>query len=401
MLSAFFVILHSPALRVATIALVIAGLTSSATIPYLPLVAIKEFGLSDHALSILLFLSGVAGLVYSVSIAVVSDMVADRKPLLLGVLLVGILGFGLIYLVPDISVFVLCAVLLIPLAGSSYSLSFATIRALSNQLAADEARAITSIARTMFSAAWILVPGLVALWITDAPSMLGAWGFSAIACLVGFVTILVFMPRADRESPKPDDKLSFFASLKLALAPMVLARVVSMAMITSASRLVMILQPLIMTGNAGGTLVDVGIVAGACAALEIPFMLFWGSLLKRLTVIQTLAVGAVIYAAFLGLLSLATQPMHIYMLLIPNALGLAAILTMPLAYFQDIWQDRPGLGTSLYQMTAFVANGLSAGAFAVGASMLGYSGTTWVGVAMIFLGISGLFAIERRVAVHA
>jgi SET family sugar efflux transporter-like MFS transporter len=401
MLSAFLVILRNPSLRVATLALFISGMTGGATLPYLSVVGIREFHLSDQSLSLLLFMIALANLIYGVTVAVFSDLIADRKPLLLSVLFAGIVGFGLIYLLPDIRIFAFCAILLVPLSNSSYSLGFATIRSLSNRLAANEARAITSVVRAIFSGSWILVPGLVALWISTSPSMLGAWGFSAIACLAGFLVILTFMPPIRSEPAKDVERLSFFASLKLATTPVMLMRVSSMSLVTAATRLIAIIQPLIITGRAGGSLIDVGIVAGSCAALEIPFMLIWGSLLKRLSVLQALAVGSLIYTVFMGLLSFASQPWHIYLLLIPNAFGVAAILSLPLSYFQDLWLDKPGLGTSLNQMTSFMSAGMSALAFAVGAHLFGYSDTAWLGVVMALAGVAGLVLLERRQAVTA
>ncbi|MBL0370935.1 MFS transporter [Rhizobium sp. KVB221] len=401
MLSAFLIVLRNPPIRVATIALFISGMTGGATLPYLSIVGVRQFHLSDQALSLLLFMIALANLIYGVTVAVFSDLIADRKPLLLGVLLAGIVGFGAIYLVPDIRVFALCAVLLVPLSNSSYSLGFATIRSLSNRLAASEARAITSVVRAVFSGSWILVPGLVGFWLANTETMLGAWGFSAVACLAGFLVILTMMPPM-RSAPKQQaGGPSFFASLRLATTPIMLTRVTSMSLITAATRLIAIIQPLIMTGIAGGTLMDVGIVAGLCAALEIPFMLIWGRLLKRLTVVQALAIGALIYAGFMAALSFATQPWHIYLLLVPNAFGIAAILSLPLSYFQDLWLDKPGLGTSLNQMTSFLSNGLSAAAFAIGALALGYSSTAWLGVAMALAGVAGLLILEKRQAATA
>jgi predicted MFS family arabinose efflux permease len=401
MLSAFLVILRNPPLRVATLALFISGMTGGATLPYLSIVGIREFGLSDQTLSLLLFLIALANLLYGVTVAVFSDLITDRKPLLMSVLVAGMIGFGLIYLVPDVRIFAVCAILLVPLSNSSYSLGFAVIRSLSNRLAASEARAINSVVRAIFSGSWILVPGLVGLWLAASPSMLGAWGFSALACLAGFLVILFVMPPMRIEPQQHVERLSFFASLKLATTPIMLTRVTSMSLVTGATRLIAIVQPLIMTGRAGGSLIDVGIVAGSCAALEIPFMLIWGSLLKRLTVLQALAIGSLIYTVFMALLSFATTPWHIYMLLVPNAFGVAAILSLPLSYFQDLWVERPGLGTSLNQMTAFFSAGISAVAFAIGAHVLGYSDTAWIGVCMALAGVAGLVLLERRQPITA
>ena len=112
--------------------------------------------------------------------------------------------------------------------------------------------------------------------------------------------------------------------------------------------------------------------------------------------VQAMVIGAVIYAGFMALLGIASEPWHIYALLLPNAFGVAAILSLPLTYYQDLLRDRPGLGTSLNQISAFLSNGLSAAGFALGAALLGYSHSAWLGVAMVVIGCIWLVMLERR-----
>lgn len=394
MLSAFSIILRSPALRVATLALLACGLTYGATLPFLSIVGIHEFGMSDGSLSMLLFAIALANLVYGVALAIFSDMVSDRKPMLLAVLVAGMAGFGLIYLVPDLAVFVVCAVLLIPIANASYSLIFAFVRNQTLPLEAREATQVNQVIRSLFSASWVVIPGVMAFWLAASPSMLPAWGFSAVVCVFAFCLIAAFMPAARRDPDAP--KARFFESLGMATRPGILARITALSLVIASSRLIAIVQPLVIVGVAGGTVKDVGLVAGACAALEIPSMLIWGALLKRLSVVQAMVTGAAIYAGFMALLAISTQTWHVYALLLPNAFGVAAILSLPLTYYQDLLQGRPGLGTSLNQISAFMANGMSAGAFALGALWLGYAHSAWLGVVMVAVGSVWLLALERR-----
>jgi hypothetical protein len=396
MFEAFWIIMRSPGIRIATIGLFATGLTYGATLPYLSIVGIREFGMSNSALSLLLFAIALTNLTYGVSVAIFSDMIADRKPLLLFVQSAGIVGFGLIYLLPDMIVFVVCAVLLVPLSNSSYSLLFASIRSLTSPLGAREATSVNQVVRALFSGAWVLVPGLIALWLVDSKSMQAAWGFAGLACLFGFFVVFIFMPSSHRAPDAP--KISFFASLGMATTPAVLSRITAMSLVIASSRLTSIIQPLIITGVVGGRITDVGFVAGACALLEIPSMLIWGMLLRRLTVVQALAVGAFIYAGFLAALSFANAPWQIYLLLIPNAFGAAAILSLPLTYYQDLLSDRPGLGTSLNQMSSFVSAGMSAAAFAIGTHFFTYSNIAWLGAGMAIAGILWLTLLERRAA---
>lgn len=396
MLAAFWIILRTPAMRVATVTLLASGLTYGATLPFLSIVGIHEFGMSDSSLSLLLFATALANLIYGVVLAIFSDMVSDRKPMLLAVLVAGMLGFGLIYLVPHMAVFVFCAVLLIPISNASYSLIFAFIRNHTLPLGAHEATQVNQVVRATFSASWAIIPGVIAFWLAGSPSMLPAWGFSAVVCIFSFSIVLLFMPSARRAADAP--KVLFFESLRTATRPGILARITSLSLVIASSRLIAVVQPLVIVGIAGGTLTDVGLVAGACAALEIPSILIWGMLLKHLSVVQAMVIGAMIYAGFMVLLGLASEPWHVYALLLPNAFGVSAILSLPLTYYQDLLQDRPGLGTSLNQISAFLSNAMSAAGFALGAAWLGYSHTAWLGVGMVLVGCAWLVMLERETA---
>lgn len=394
MLSALQTILRNPAIRVATLALLSSAMTYGATLPFLSIVGIHEFGMTNGSLSVLLFLIALTNLTYGVVLAIFSDIVSDRKPMLLSVLLAGVIGFGLIYLLPHLAVFAFCAVMLIPVSNASYSLIFAFIRNQTSHLGARQATQVNQVVRALFSGSWAIVPGVMAFWLAGSASMLPAWGFSAVICLFSFGLIAFFMPAAPRSDDAP--RVSFFESLAMATRPAILARVTALSLVIAASRLIAVVQPLIVVGMAGGTVRDVGLLAGACAALEIPSMLIWGAMLKRLSVVQAMIAGALIYAGFMALLALATETWQVYALLIPNAFGVAAILSLPLTYFQDLLQGRPGLGTSLNQISAFLSTGMSAGAFALGAASVGYSHAAWLGVAMVMVGGAWLLMLERR-----
>ncbi len=59
--------------------------------------------------------------------------------------------------------------------------------------------------------------------------------------------------------------------------------------------------------------------------------------------------------------------------------GAAAILSVPISYFQDMFPGRPGLGTSLYPMQTFLGTGAAAGIFAVASHFTTYQGTAMAG----------------------
>jgi len=339
MFPAILTILRSASLRRSTLMLFLCGMTGAATMPYLPVLGVRELGLSDATLSLLIFTFSIAGLFTGVGMAIFSDMVGDRKALIAATALAGVIGFGAIFLLPDIAVFVVASVALIPIAGSGYSLLFATIRADTEAMAPPERAAINAVVRAFFSAAWMLGPALIGLWLADAVSVRPAWAFAALISAIALALALMMRPAAQRHSAAM--RPGFLSSLLLAAEPKILGRVAAISLITGANILITILQPLILIESVGGQLSDVGLAAGGCAALEIPFMLVWGSLLGRFSTITLMVAGSLIYTVFMLLLGFATAPWQIYLLLIPNAFGLAAILSLPLSYFQDLLVERP------------------------------------------------------------
>lgn len=60
-----------------------------------------------------------------------------------------------------------------------------------------------------------------------------------------------------------------------------LLRIIAIALICSMLHLNDSIRSLIITGQAKGTVADIGIVAGIVAALEIVFILLWGWIERR------------------------------------------------------------------------------------------------------------------------
>lgn len=394
MFPAILTILRSAPLRRSTLILFLSGATAASTMPFVPVLGVRELGLPDAALSLLLFAFSVAGLVAGVAMAVLSDMVSERRRLVMLTTFAGVLGFGIIHLFPHLAVFVLASVLLLPISGSTYPLVFAMIRAETERLKASERAAINAAVRAAFSGAWMVAPALVGLWLAGAETVRPAWAIAAAIAALSLALALTMRPSA--QAPTAATRPGFVASLKLAADPAILARVVAISLVVGANLLITVLQPLILTESIGGNLADVGLVAGGCAALEIPFMLVWGSLLGRFGTVTLFVAGSLIYAVFMLLLGFATATWQVYLLLLPNAFGLAAILSLPLSYFQDLIVDRPGLGTALNQIMQFLSGSLSALAFALGASTIGYSASAFIGVAMATAGVGLLLWLERR-----
>ncbi len=400
MFSSFGQIVGRPQLLILSLMIFAQGSAFGATIPYLSVTAIGTLGMSDQAYSFLVIVSSISAVTISVSLGILSDMLGDRRHMLIAMSALGVVGYGAIYLFPSVPVFLGATSLVVPFFYATSSLLFASARLETGDLEPAEAASINATLRAIVSAAWVLTPAGLGLALGASGNMIGAWGLASLFCL--FILLcgaLVLKSPPARASRGPSGP-GFGAALKELTAPAMLVRMVSIAAITSTLRLSGTIWPLILTLHLGGKTADVGLIAGMTALTEIPFMLMWAHLLKKHSIIGIIVTAALGYGAYMVALSFAAAPWQIYVLALPGAAFAAALLAIPLNYFQDLFPGRPGLGTAFLPINSFLGNGLNAAAFAIGSHFLGYSGTAWLGLVLAVLGVVGLIAVERQL-VHA
>ncbi|CAN7616739.1 MFS transporter [Pararhizobium sp. LjRoot255] len=385
-----------PQLLLLAIMIFVQGSAYGSTLPYLSITAIRELGMSDQDYSMLVFVTSVSAVTISVSLGILSDLIGDRRRIMIAMALMGVAGYGAIFLFPSVPVFVLATAFVIPFFQSVSSLIFVGVRAETADLPSRDAAAINATVRAFMSASWVVMPAAMGLAFASSASMMGAWGIAGLCALSVFLCSTFLLAKPTSNAIPAKSQTGFFSALGELAAPIMLTRMISMAALTGTIRLSSTLWPLILIINLGGKTADVGIIAGLIAFLEIPFMLIWANLLKRVNILMTLIVAGLVYAGFMAALSFATAPWQIYALIMPAAAGAAALLSMPLTYFQDLFPGRPGLGTSFNPINSFLGNGLTALTFAIGAHYLGYSGTAWLGVLMALAGILGLILLEKR-----
>ncbi|TPP10978.1 MFS transporter [Rhizobium glycinendophyticum] len=398
MFSSFGQIAGRPQLLILSLMIFAQGSAFGATVPYLSVTAIGSLGMSDQSYSLLVLVSSVSAVTISVSLGILSDMLGNRRHMLIAMSALGVVGYGAIYFFPSIPVFLGATSLVVPFFYATSSLLFASARLETGDLDQGDAAAINATLRAIVSAAWVLTPAGLGLALGASGSMIGAWGLASLFCLFILICAL-FALKPNGSRPVRDTKApGFFAALKELAAPDMLIRMFSIAAITSTLRLSSTIWPLILTLKLGGKTADVGLIAGMTALTEIPFMLMWAHLLKRLSIIRIIVTAALGYGGYMVALSFAAAPWHIYALALPAAAFAAALLAIPLNYFQDLFPGRPGLGTAFLPINSFLGNGLNAAAFAIGSYFLGYSGTAWLGLILAVLGVVGLLSVERRVA---
>jgi predicted MFS family arabinose efflux permease len=393
MSSAASLILKTPQLRVTVLTLMCYAATMASTMPFQSVIGIKELGLSDTAFSGFMFAAAVMNVVASVWLGAMSDSISNRKALILGLTLCGILGYGLIYAYPSKHIFIICMVTLVPLARAAYSILFGGLRRELHDQDTATIASVNSTARAAFILAWIIAPGVIGWWLKDSASLLPAF---LIACIASVAILVIYGSFGHPAQTMKQEKTGFLASLALIATPVIMLRVFVIALGSGAHSLHSMLHPLIMTGPAHGTTADVGIYAGLLAGLEIPFMLLWTRVANKKSINFALMLALLVYAIYAVLMSVASQPWHLYAIAILNSCGAAAVLSLPVTAFQDMLKDRPGLATSLVPVMTFTGSLMSSAGFALGTWITDYSGTALVIAAMCAYGAAGLFWTERH-----
>jgi MFS family permease len=124
-------------------------------------------------------------------------------------------------------------------------------------------------------------------------------------------------------------------------------------------------------------------------------MLLWANVASRYGLLKAMASALCIYAFYAVLMAFASAPWHLFAIAVLNSAGAAAVLSLPVSAFQELFNDRPGLGTSLVPVMSFIGSVLSSAGFALGTVLSDYSGSAFVISAMCLMGVACLVLLER------
>nr|WP_316657003.1 MFS transporter [uncultured Gellertiella sp.] len=389
-------IYRNPTIPVSMVAIFAYGFAGAATSPYQSVIGIRELGLGNGTYSLLFIAAATVNVIASIMLGNLADRIGHYRPMMLLSAAFGVLGFGLVYMVPTQAVFVFALLLPLPVYGALNGLLFANIRGATHGMARKELAAVNSGVRAMLSLSWVLVPGIVGALLIHASSMLPAWLVAACACLACLLLIYRFMPDRTGTDRAEARHLTHLAALGEVLSPAVFFRVTAIALICSTLQMNGTVLPLIMTGAAHGTVADVGKIVGIVAALEVVFIVVWGRIQRRISPVAALAIGTGLYLVYLVALGHASAPWHIYALTPVSGFAAAVIITIPITYLQDLIADRPGLGSSLISVNMFMSAGFNALVFALGTGFSDYSGTALLAAASAAVGLAMLVCFERR-----
>ena len=397
MLSAIRFTISDVRIRAIALALVLLGFTYASTIPYQSIIGTQQLGMSERQFGLLIFVIGLAGMIGNLVLGYLSDLAKDRKTAILYCLGAGVVGFGSFALWPSMATFIFCMVFVLPFSNSAYALLFGTVRGVANEHHPKDAASINAAVRAFYAFSWIVVPGLVGLFIATRQNVSDCYAVAAVAfalCLLFYWRFGPSVPGGVSASASAVENLA--EAFKLIFNAGRLSRLLAIALINSATAVSAYTLPLLINVKLGGSFANIGWLSGLVAAMEIPIMLGVGAAARRWPLWQVIVAGGLVHAGFLLALAMTTQVSALFAFAILNAIGNAVALTQHITYSQNLLPDRPGLGSSLMSFVALISRGLGAVVFAGIGAFYSLTGSLVIGTMVVLVGCLALAMMDAR-----
>lgn len=370
---------RDPGLRLPSLLLVLYGAYASSLAPYQSLLAIEHFGLTNSAYSLVLIAGALVFVTGSVTLGILSDQWLSRRAVAYVATLCLIAGPALLVVWPAPWSFALAHMLMVPLGGTIFAQGFALARLATERHPPADRPGLMAAVRALFAVPFVVV---LPLWSLAFHAGAGVMRIYPVVMLVAVAMLGLVRwgwptgPAAGLEGPK--SRQSFTAALAEFRAPGLILRVALLGAVNCAVTLYMVLVGLVFA-NAGRPEGDVALYVGMVAGAEVPFMLLLPRLQIHRRPAPLIAVGVGIYCIHLALMAPLAGTVFVWCLVLPAALGGAAVLTLPIVYLQDMMAARPGAGASLMAFQRVMGDGLSAVAFALGTATAGYGTAALIG----------------------
>lgn len=396
-MSAIRICLSDPALRAAGLVLALQGAIVCSFGPYFSILAVSVFGFGDRGYAVLLALSSVVTVAASVTGGIRADQTAKRRQITLAAVGSLLLGTSLMSAAPGGWVFALAMVVLFPISSIVFGQVFALARLASMRHGQDQRDGIMAVIRALFALPFIIVLPLWSFVFAAGAPITLIFPVGLVLSGVMLVAVLHLWPRESVVSweDRPSG-LSFRTALAEMAHPSVAVRLVALGAVNAATTVYMAIIGLVMVADVGRGTEDVALYVGLVAGLEVPFMLVLPALTRSWNRSRLMLLGSVLYSLHVALLPVLAGSALVWLLVLPAAAGGAVILTVPIAYMQDLLSNRPGAGAALMSLQRLTGDIIAALCFALGTALSGYGAVALLGVAVSIFGAAALIWADRR-----
>jgi MFS transporter, SET family, sugar efflux transporter len=374
----------------------LAGLVGALILPTLSLFLAKEIGV--RPLLVGLPFAGIAltSMVYNQLIGHWSDKLADRRPLVAGFCLVGVLvclvlGFTRNYWIVAATVVGLLSLALVSFSQIlAYSLDYAD-----RHIPTQRIPLFNAIVRAQIAIAWVAGPPAGFL-------LAGYMGFTFMYLLAAAMFLLVavlslwLLPRLATHPQHPELERGDIAPLVSWQRRALAFSVMGFSLMWGANNAYLISMPLHLKDGLGIGTEWVGWVMGTCAGLEIPFMILAGHYAARVKIISLIKLaGLSALVLYLGVY-FAQALWQFFALQIFNAIFIGILAGLGVSVIQELMPGRSGAASALYTNTTHVGNLISSLLVGLVADIYGYHQVFMVNLLIIALAILAFGRVKLK-----
>ncbi|MFK4149687.1 sugar efflux transporter [Streptomyces sp. NPDC004065] len=342
----------------------------------------------------------VAGIGINLAMGRLSDRLPDRRIALASTALAGSAGALILTGARTYAVVFATGAVLLGLNEAYISQLFAYVKEFADTTG-REVTPFSSAVRSVFSAGWVVGPPVGLFLLTHA----GFARMYAVAAALLVPTVVLgrwFLPALQPPPrPEPDDRTgNRRPALRRALTtvpPRSWLLLGSVTAVNVANQMYLITIALHVTKDLRLPASLVGLMAGACAALEIPLMITVGRLADRVGKVRIMAAAVALAVVFFCLLPMARSAPALLALQLPNAMWIAVITSIPMVVVQQEVPGGTGTVSALYSSTFPVAQLLAGAITGVVAAQAGYRSVFWICAGLCALA-AVLLLLRRRAA---
>ncbi|WP_424474918.1 sugar efflux transporter [Oceanobacillus kimchii] len=364
------------------ICMLLIGISVSITVPYLSLYGTGVIGMSTGTFGIFMAISSLTGVIANTMIANYSDTGMDRKWIILAAMYSSACGYAS-YVVFDSFLGLLLSVSFFNgLGAAAMPQMFAYAHESATESQIDDKTFVKSTLRSLFSLGFLIGP-LIGTMLLAAFSYNGLFlGTTAIFILLSTLVYFFLPKRKMAISSKPNIRKQtlFSQETKKLLIPFI-AFILLFAVVAVNS----LNTPLLIIHELNGSHADVGLMVGLSAGLEIPIMLTFGALSKKISNHNIVMMSCVIGIFYFTALGIAMASWQIIVAQILQATFVAVVLGNGLSYFSDFLPNSPGVAATVYANASTLGrlSGNLMGGF--GAELAGFRYVNWLCVSVLVI----------------
>ncbi len=383
------------------------GVVGALVLPTFSVFLAKELGVRPLLVGIPFTGLALASIGYNHWVGQWSDKLADRRPLVAGFCLVGVLSCVIFALTRQYWLVVFSAVVLFSLGMVAYSQMLAySLDYAERQLPLARIPLFNAIVRAQIALAWVAGPPAGFLLASYFGFSTMYWCAAGLFAVVGLVSLKLLprLPEAPEASVEvPEDKVDTAQrsdTPALAGQRALVFCLIAFSLMWCVNNAYLIALPLHLDNNLGISTEWVGWIMGTAALLEVPVMLLAGVLGARIKLMAMVRLAGVAgFLLYAGVLY-ASELWQLFALQLFNAIFIGVLAGLGVSVIQALMPGRSGSASALYTNTTHFGNLLSSLQVAVVADWFGYGAVFWVSLVIVLLAMLAFLGVRLPASGH-